>query len=282
MGIEERSTVRSRQLGDALRSAMDNAKLTGKRTACLLGWSESRISRFFTGKLPATEIEVSALLALYGVTGAERDRLLELTRHPTTLGWTSAEAVRTLADHQRKATRITEVHTATVPLLLQTENYARAVVSRMVNAPTEGTEHFLTDRLARQQLFAIAHPPQCIFYIHELVLQLPVGGSRVMSEQLHHLLRLSVRSYITIRLIPSAVGAHAGLAGSCALLEFSDVPPVTYVETETASYFIEEPAEITAYHNVFTALTAVALDQTQTKTIISRLAAEQSGSARAG
>jgi hypothetical protein len=279
---EERSTVRSRQLGDALRSAMDNAKLTGKRTAYLLDWSESRISRFLTGKLPATEIEISALLAIYGVTGSERDRLLELTRHPATLGWTPAAAVRTLTDHQRKATRLTEANTATVPLLLQTENYARAIVSRMVNAPTDGCEQFLAERLARQQLFGIAHPPQCRFYIHQLALHLPVGGPRVMAEQLHHLLRMSVRPYITIHLIPTAVGAHAALAGTCGLMEFPDIGPVAYLETEAAGYFVEESADVSKYQNVFTALAAVALDHAQTTALISRLAVDHYGSGRSG
>jgi predicted XRE-type DNA-binding protein len=80
---EKRSTVRSRQLGYALRSAMERAGLTGKRTANLLDWSESRVSRFLTGKLAATEVEVSAMAAVFGVTGAERDRLLHLTRAQT-------------------------------------------------------------------------------------------------------------------------------------------------------------------------------------------------------
>jgi transcriptional regulator with XRE-family HTH domain len=75
---EERSTVRSRELGYALREAMESAGLTGKRTARVLDWSESRVSRFLTGKLDATEVEVSALAAVFGVTGAERDRLLRL------------------------------------------------------------------------------------------------------------------------------------------------------------------------------------------------------------
>jgi transcriptional regulator with XRE-family HTH domain len=278
---EERSSVRSRQLGDALRSAMANAGFNGKRTADLLGWSESRISRFLSGKLPATEVEVSALLALYGVTGSERDRLLELTRHPSTIGWTPPEAARTLIDHQRKAIRITEAHTGTIPLLLQTENYARAIVSRMVNAPTDGSERFLTDRLTHQHLLTIAHPPQLTFYIHELVLHLPVGGPRVMSEQVHHLLRMSVRSHLTIRVVPTAIGAHAALAGTCGLMEFADIGPVVYLETEAAGYFLEESAEISMYQNVFTALAAVALDPTQTRAVISRLAVDRYGSARA-
>jgi transcriptional regulator with XRE-family HTH domain len=77
--MRERSTVRGRQLGDALRVAMERAGLTGKRTAQILGWTESRVSRFVTGRFGPTEVEVSAMLAVFGVTGVERDRLLRLT-----------------------------------------------------------------------------------------------------------------------------------------------------------------------------------------------------------
>ncbi len=63
---EERSTVRSRQLGDALRAAMRSVKLNGKSTAELLGWSESRVSRLITGKLGATEVEVRTACPVRG------------------------------------------------------------------------------------------------------------------------------------------------------------------------------------------------------------------------
>jgi transcriptional regulator with XRE-family HTH domain len=274
---EERSTVRSGQLGDALRSAMDYAGLSGKRTAQMLGWSESRVSRFLTGKLSATEVEISAMLAVYGVTGDERDGLLCLARETTKLTWSYEEALRTLTDHQNKAVRITELHTLTVPGLLQTEGYARAVVSRMVNAPNYDHEAFLASLLARQELFNRDNPPLSTFFIHELALHLPVGGPLVMSEQLHHLLRMSVRSQINLRLIPAAIGAHAGLAGSCCLMEFTEFGPVAFVEEEISGYFLEEPAEIAAYHRTFTALGAVALDQSQSKTVITRLAVDRYG-----
>jgi transcriptional regulator with XRE-family HTH domain len=274
---EERSTVRSRQLGDALRSAMESAGLSGKRTAQMLGWSESRVSRFLTGKLAASEIEVSAMLALFGVVGTERARLLHLTKVQTKLSWSHGEALRTLTDHQNKATRITEFHLATIPTLLHTESYARSAISRMVNTPTDGSEAYLAARMARQALFNRDAPPQFGFFIHELALNLPVGGPRVMSDQLHHLLRMSVRANLHIRVIPTVVGAHAGLAGSCGLMEFAEFGPVAYLDGETAGYFLEEPHEIAAYQKVFTALGVVALDQSQSKALISRLAVDRYG-----
>lgn len=272
--IDGRSTVRSRELGNALRLAMERSNFSGKRLAELLGWSESRISRFLTGRLGATEVEVSAMLALLGVIGDQRDQLLQLTREQGQLGWSRAEQARALAEHQRKAVRIADFHAAFVPFLLQTENYARSVVSRMVNVPFDSIEQHVSERMADQVVFTRGQPPYCVFYIHELALHLPIGGYEVMSEQLHHLLRMAVRSYVNIRVIPAAVGAHAGLAGSCCLMEFADFDPVVYLDEEIAGHFMEEPEEIAAYQKVFAALSAIALDQTTSKDLIAALASE--------
>ncbi|HJP77102.1 MAG TPA: helix-turn-helix transcriptional regulator [Pseudonocardiaceae bacterium] len=272
--IDGRSTVRSRELGNALRLAMERSNFSGKRLAELLGWSESRISRFLTGRLGATEVEVSAMLALLGVIGDQRDQLLQLTREQGQRGWSRSEQARALAEHQRKAVRIADFHAAFVPFLLQTENYARSVVSRMVNVPFDSIEQQVSERMADQVVFTRGQPPYCVFYIHELALHLPIGGYEVMSEQLHHLLRMAVRSYVNIRVIPAAAGAHAGLAGSCCLMEFADFDPVVYLDEEIAGHFMEEPDEIAAYQKVFAALSAIALDKTTSKDIIAALASD--------
>lgn len=65
-----------------------------------------------------------------------------------------------------------------------------------------------------------------------------------MSEQLHELLQMGVRSYINIRVIPAAIGALPGTAGSCRLMEFTEFKPVAYVEEEMADHFLEQPGEI--------------------------------------
>ena len=275
--IDGRSTVRSRELGTALRLAMERANYSGKRLAELLGWSESRVSRFLTGKLGATEVEVSAMLALLGVIGDRRDQLLRLTREQGALGWLPAEQSHALGEHLRKAERIMDFHASSVPYLLQTENYTRAAISRMVNLPFDGIEKLVSERMSDQVVFSRSEPPQCAFYIHELALHLPIGGDDVMSDQLHHLLRMAVRSYVSIRLIPAAVGAHAGLAGSCTLMEFAEFEPVVYLDEEVGGHFMEEPEEISAYHRVFAALSAVALDRTTSKDVIAELASDHYG-----
>jgi transcriptional regulator with XRE-family HTH domain len=253
------STVRSRELGNALRLAMENADLTGKQLATLLGWSESRVSRAMTGGGVPSPMNLSALLAMCRVTGDERDYLLHLSDPQTTLGWQADH--RILTDNQQQAASISAFHGLLVPSLLQVAGYAKAVISRTLNVPFSEVEERLASRLASQKIFERGQPPTCTFFIHELCLQLLVGGAKVMAAQLHHLLQMSVRPYISIRVIPTAAGAQPGLIGSCCLLEFADCQPVAYLDNEVAGFFVEEPKHVATYAKVFTALTTAALDE---------------------
>jgi Domain of unknown function (DUF5753) len=154
------------------------------------------------------------------------------------------------------------------------------VFTRAVTTQPDAVEQMVADRIACQGVFDHAHPPQSMFFVHEVALRLPVGSKQIMSAQLHHLLRMSVRPHVTIRVILTSAGAHAGLAGSCCLMEFADFAPVVAIQNEAAGYFLEELAEVALYERIFCALTGVSLDQTQTKALIDRLAVDQYGSGR--
>ena len=134
--------------------------------------------------------------------------------------------------------------------------------------PRDEVQDRVAARLARQNLFSRTHRPSCTFFVHEFVLRLPVGGREVMSDQLHALLRMGVRKYITIRVVPATAGAHAAIAGSCTLMEFSALKPVAYIEEETAGHFLEEPEEIAAYRRIFASLADCALDEGQSRDLI--------------
>jgi transcriptional regulator with XRE-family HTH domain len=277
------STIRSRELGDALRLAMEAAGLNGKRMAQILGWSESKVSRLLTGQIKLSELDISAFLAICGVKGQERERLLNLAREQHTPGWLQQhgsnlpEQLKTLIDHEGKAIKITEFEEARVPGLLQTGDYAQALIERNANVPPVEVEGRVATRLGRRSLFSKSRRPMLTFYLHEFVLRLPIGGREVMSEQLHELLRMSVRTYISIRIIPAAVGAHAGMAGACRLMDFAEFKPIAYIEEETAGHFLEEPEEIAAYRRIFASLSDSALDEGQSRDMIARLAVELYG-----
>lgn len=274
---DEKSTVRSRELGDALRLAMERANVNGKYAARALAWSETKVSRLLTGRRMLKETEVASLLTLCGVNGEEYDRLLALAREASQQGWLQngsglPDQLRTLINHENRATAITEFQPSFVPGLLQTHDYAHALLARSVLIPPERLPEAVQAREHRQNIFSRTDPPQFTFYLHEVIFHVPVGGAAVMSEQMHHLLQMSVRSYVVIRVIPAAFGGHAGVTGACRLMEFDDFGPVAYVEQEAAGLFMETPAEVATYQRIFSALADCALDVRESQDRIADLA----------
>ena len=241
---------------------MERAEFNGKTIAEELGWSSGRVSRLLSGKRGGSAVEVAGFLAVCKVKGAERTRLLELTEEQNKYGWLQQygsrlpKQVRTLIDHETSAIRIAGFDALVVPGLLQTGDYARAVIQEPETVPPDDIEDRVSARLARQSLLGRQYAPSFTFFVHEQVLRLPVGGSRVMSDQLHQLIRLSVRPNLTVRLIPTRIGAHPGINGSFRLMEFDRIKPVAYVETENASLFQEEREEIESYQRVLAKLDA--------------------------
>ncbi len=272
------STIRSRELGEGLRAAMERAGLNGKQIARELGWSESLVSMILNGKRNASEVDIAAFLGVCRVKGERRERLLALCREQDTPGWFQPHGSRlpkqlvTLIDHENKAVTISGFETVGVPGLLQTGEYARAVLSHSATVPPGEVEDRVAARLARQSLFSRDRPAQFTFYLHESVLRLPVGGPAVMAGQLGHLQRMSERSYLSLRVLPVALGAHPAMAGAFRLMEFAEFKPVAYLESETSSVFLEKPEEIQAYRNILAALADTALTERQSQELIAALA----------
>jgi transcriptional regulator with XRE-family HTH domain len=279
--MEDReTTVRSRELGDALRRAMVGAGFSGREIARRLGWPHPNVSRLLSGKRGGAEIDVSAFLAVCGVIGEERDRLLRLCGELRKLGWFQQHGsclpkqLRTLINLEDQAEAFCEFQPVVMPGLLQTPAYARAVVVDMATVPAKEIDGRVDARLTRQLLFERRPRPRFTFFLHEFALRLPVGGAEVMSEQLHYLLEMVVRPHVGIRVVPASVGIHAAIAGHFKLMEFPEFNPVVYLEAETSSAFLEEPADIAAYFRVVGKLAAVALTEGESRDLIAALAIE--------
>jgi hypothetical protein len=246
----------------------------------VLGWSPSRVSRLLSGKRSATEVDVAAILGVCRVKGKERDRLLALCQEQNTPGWLQQHGSRlpkqlvTLIDHENRAVTYSHIQPMLVPGPLQIGDYARAVISRVANVPADEVDERVAARLARQSLFSRERPARFTFYVHESVLRTPVGGPAVMSEQLHHLLRMAVRPYVTLRVIPVALGAHAASAGPFIFMEFAEFRPVVYLESETSSLFLEKKEEITAYQRILGTLAETTLGERESRELIATLATE--------
>jgi hypothetical protein len=225
-------------------------------------------------------VDVAIILGMCRVTGTERDRLLELCQEHNTPGWLQQHGSRlpqqlmTLINHENRAVTYSHVQPMLVPGLLQTGDYARAVISSVANVPTDEVDDRVAARLARRSLFSRERPARFDFYVHESVLRTPVGGPAVMSEQLHHLLQMAVRPYITLRVIPVVLGAHAASAGPFTLLEFAEFRPVVYLESPTASLFLEKREEIAAYRLILGALAETTLGERESRELIATVATE--------
>lgn len=271
-------TIRSRELGEGLREAMKRAGLNGKQAAQILDVTPSYVSLLLSGKRGASEVDIAAFLGVCRVKGPERDRLLALCREQDTPGWFQQHGSRlpqqllTLIDHENKAVTISDFQPMVVPGLLQTGEYAHALIRETGNVPPDEIDDRVAARLARQSLFTRDRPARFTFYLHEFALRLPVGGPAVMLEQLHHLLRMSTRPYLTLRVVPAPRGGHAGIAGQFMLMEFAEFKPVAYLDSETACLFLEKAEEIAAYRRILAALADTALGEGQSRKLIAALA----------
>jgi transcriptional regulator with XRE-family HTH domain len=263
-------TIRSRALGNRLRKVMLAADFTGKQLADRLGWAQSTLSRLLAGKHFAKGTDIAALLAVCGIVGEERRSLLRLAEDAHILGSTVPRWLDTYAEHEADARRITEFQCVVLPEILQTEDYTRTQLTP-AGHPEALIEHETQARQQRAALFNRGIPPRFDFIVHEWLLRAPVGDRDVMSDQLHHLLRLSVRPFLTLRILPASAGAHAGQTGPFQLLDFTGFAPVVHHADEHHDTYMEEPEEVLTYRNIITRLTSASLDANQSRTLITEV-----------
>jgi transcriptional regulator with XRE-family HTH domain len=264
-------TIRSRALGNRLRKVMTAADFSGKQLADKLGWAQSTLSRLLAGKHFAKEADIAGLLAVCGIIGEERRSLLRLARDAHILGSTAPRWLDTYAEHEADARHVTEFQCVVLPEILQTQDYARTQLAAAGHLDTV-IDQEVKARQERAALLNRSIPPRFDFVIHEWLLRTPVGNRGILSDQLHHLLRLSVRPFLTLRILPISAGPHAGQSGPFQLLDFRGYAPVVHHADEHNDMYKEEPEEVLTYRNIITQLSAVSLDADESRTMITEMA----------
>jgi plasmid maintenance system antidote protein VapI len=274
-----RSTVRGREFGDAIRALLRAAGLTNRAAAELLGWQEAKVSELINGKEGVTDLELAQLLGLLRTPPDEFAHLMALHRETHIRDWLQpsgsgmTERVRTLREHERIASDIAGWSMNVVHGLVQVPDYTWHLA--LAKPLPEPEARALVENRVVRQTAVLDGSRKVTIYMHEQALRLPVGDSSVMAEQLHHLLRLSVRPYLTIRLIATAFGPHAGLAGDFDRLEFKKIPAIVYVESEGANVFLEDQTSVDRYNTVLKSLDRTALDEVQTRKLITDIIGEE-------
>ncbi|HEY0453636.1 DUF5753 domain-containing protein [Actinophytocola sp.] len=270
-------TVKSRELGRALARAAAAKGLNGRQIAFLLKWSPSRISRLYSGKRGARLVDIAAFLALVDVTGTRREELLELAKDAYDLGWWQQFGDRlperhlTLAAHEDLSTAIIEYQDGYVPGLLQTEAYMRALMRVLPTIPDGEIDQRVEMRTMRQDILDRKKPAKFQFFLDEYMVTRTGFGRQIMSDQVHHLLRMAVRPHVAIRVIPDAVGIHGGQM-PFKLMDFLEINSVVFLENLTSTLFLERKDALESYRRIVADLDRVALDEGRSRAWLATVA----------
>ncbi|GAA3650773.1 helix-turn-helix transcriptional regulator [Lentzea roselyniae] len=263
-----------REFGNGVRAIIARTGLTHRRLAELLGWQEAKISDLTLGKGGVTESDVLLLLAYCQATVEEREHLLALFRE-SGKAWLQIpedgvpDQVRTLIDHEQDAEEIICWSMILVPGLLQTPEYCYVVTEHSKVIEAEKVPAVAATRAARANILQPGR--KFVFLVHEQALELPVGGVEVWREQLAHLLRMSVRKYISFRIVPRSAGMHSGTSGDFRMMKFPKYPPVVYVESVNYCLFFDDAETIKVHEDILTALAAVALTEAESREVIDNI-----------
>jgi len=247
-------------------------------------WSVSKIIRIEQGAVAITPIDLRALLAVYEVTDDKRVQdLVDLARRSKRQSWSEykevySQAALTLFGSEVAAKSIYSYEPTFVPGLLQTEEYAQALLTGL-GFSEEAVERMVNGRVERQELLDLDARPSFSLILGEAVVSRAVGGRRIMSRQLDRIKELGARPGISIQILPFAAGAHPKMgAGAFTILEFDDenVDDLLYLETSTEeSTTREDPEVIADYRDTFVKLEALATKPDDLAQVLDRVAAER-------
>jgi transcriptional regulator with XRE-family HTH domain len=261
-----------------LRRLREAAELTIDEVGEKLECSASKVSRIETGHVGVTPRDARDMLELYGITGDEREALVQLAREARKPGWWHAYKevfTGTFVGLEADASSLRAFQALLVPGLLQTETYARAVIRAMRPDSDESEiQRRVAARTARQQLLSDPNPPEYWAVIDEAVLHRMVGGPEVMAKQAQRLLELGQLPHVTIQVVPFTAGAHPGMEGPFLILGFPEQadPDVVYVDSTSGGFFLELPPDVRRYSLMFDHLRAAALKPDDSLALIAQAA----------
>lgn len=253
-----------RQLLAELRRLRPSSVHTQRQVAEALDWSPSKVTRIESGAVSLSVTDLRALLGFYGVVDPEIvERLVDLARRSRRARSPFAAYADVFSpvalrffDFEHSASWIGEVELLVVPGLLQTEDYARALMG-VHELGADRTERFVGSRRVRQQVLDRTDPPTLSFVVDESVLLRAIGGPEVMRVQLQRLLELGRCGHVAIRVLPLSLGEHVGLRGPFVLLKFDGThdPDVVYIEQRRGDALFQDEVEVIANHQrLFTEL----------------------------
>ncbi len=268
--------VRRRRLAAELRRLRATAAKTVEDVAEYLECSTAKVRRIEAGQVGTRVQDVRDLLDCYGVTGPERDKLVELSRQARARGWWHnyadlvSEEFVTYLGLEDEASTIATYETYFIPGLLQTEQYARAVMTGRPHATLPVVERGLEIRRMRWQLLDRSDAPQLHALVEESALRRTSERKGLMAEQYDRLMSAATLPHVTIQILPLSTGSHPDGGFPFTLLGFSDPadPKIGYAELLISEHYTDDAKHIGRYQAAFAQLQARALSPDESVALI--------------
>ncbi|MDW4903913.1 helix-turn-helix transcriptional regulator [Streptomyces sp. ADMS] len=275
-------TVRRRRLGQELRRLREQKGMTAEEVAERLLVSQSKISRLENGRRSISQRDVRDLCGVYEVEDQRMvDSLMEMAKDSRQQGWWHAFGDVPYSVYiglETDAASLRAFESQIIPGLLQTRPYAEALIQgALPETSTDDVEKRVQVRLRRQERVSTDDNPLRLWaVIDEAALHRVVSNRLVMREQLEHLAEMSQLPHVTVQVLPYEVGAHPGLNGQYAILEFPDAADssVVYIEGVTSDLYLEKAPDVQKYSVMYEHLRAQALNVDQSRQFILNVAKE--------
>ncbi|MFI5776548.1 helix-turn-helix domain-containing protein [Nocardia sp. NPDC051570] len=268
-------------VGGQLRKLREECGITREAAGDHIRGSHAKISRLELGRTGFKERDIRDLLTLYHVSDPEqREMFLDLVRKANQPGWWHRYSdllppwFETYLGLEHAAKSIRSFEGQLVPGLLQTDDYARAVVA--LGHENSETARRVELRRKRQEILGRRGGPTLWAVIDEAVLHRPVGGNEVLRAQILHLLEMAGRGNITIQVLPYAAGGHAAAGSSFTMLRFAEpeLPDIVYIEQLTSALYLDRQQDLELYRQVMDRLSVQAEPPERSRKILEIVAAE--------
>jgi len=275
-------TVRRRRLGQELRRLRELKGMTAEEVAERLLVSQSKISRLENGRRSISQRDVRDLCGVYEVEDHRIvDSLMQMAKDSRQQGWWHSFGDIPYSVYiglETDAASLRVYDPQVVPGLLQTRQYAEALIAgALPETAATDVEKRVQVRLRRQERITAPENPLRLWTVmDEAALRRVVGNRSLMRDQLEHLVEQSQLPHVTVQVIPFDMGAHPGLNGQYAILEFPDAADssVVYIEGVTSDLYLEKANDVQKYSVMYEHLRAQALNPDQSRQFIADIAKE--------
>jgi len=284
LALSERDRERLSLFVDEMRAMRTERGWSRAELAAQAQYSESLIAMVETYQRGPTQSLAKALDRSFGTAGFKEDIPGQMS-NPGTFGrlWLKLRAMsfpesfRPYAELEAKALALRDFEHSLVPGLLQTEDYARAVLSTKPGATETEIEVRVAERLARQRILAYDEPAQPRLYalLDEGILYRPVASAPVMHDQFTRLVEMSRWPHITIQVVPYTAGGHSGLEGAFIIAELPDEQSIVFLEDASSGRVAEEGPALSETALRFEALRSEALPKPASRDLIAKVAEER-------